>query len=276
MKNRIVCGLLVGSLSLAGMGQDATFKKTRFSSVTMPKEAGVVLTVTDSSVLIKGTKNNGIDLSIPFSSIDSLSYEIAERHRVGEGAALMAISLGAGAILMTTKTKSHWLDIAYHDGANKQAVVLRLDKSEYQDVLSTLENKTGKPIAHLDAKSSAMNPTANSKDRDEVVPYPVDSVASALKPAMESMGCQVKEATSARLECTRPWTKSDGAERTGVGGEKVVATLDPQGERTRVRIITGKGVRGRVYKRNWSSPIYEEMLKNLQKSAVTQAQSRPN
>lgn len=88
MKNSIVCGLLMGSLSLAGMGQDATFKKTRFSSVTMPKEAGVVLTVTDSSVLIKGTKNNGIDLNIPFSSIDSLSYEIAERHRVGEGAAL--------------------------------------------------------------------------------------------------------------------------------------------------------------------------------------------
>jgi hypothetical protein len=276
VKNNVICLALMASLSLAAMGQEATFEKTRFTSVSMPREADVILTVTDNSVLIKGKKANGIDMSIPFASIDNLSYELAERHRVGEGAAVMVLSLGAGAILMATKSKSHWLDIGYHEGAVKQSVVLRLDKSEYQDVLSTLEHNTGKPIARFDAKSSPMNPTANSKDQDEVVPYSAETVVLALKPAMESMGCRIKQATASRVECVRALTKSDGAERTGVGGEKVTATLEPQGEHTRVRIATEKGVRGRVYKKNWSTAIYEKMLKNLQQPAVNQAQSQPS
>ncbi len=42
-------------------------------------------------------------------------------------------------------------------------------------------------------------------------------------------------------------------------------TLEAQGAKTHVRIWTGKGFAGRVGKHNWSTPIYEEMMKTLQK-----------
>ena len=115
----------------------------------------------------------------------------------------MAASLGAGAILMTTETKSHWLAIEYQQGDAKQSTVLQLDKSEYENVIATLEARTGKHIAVLDSKTSSLNPTAESKDMDEVIPFGMDKVVAALKPALESMGCKVTHAKATRIECKR-------------------------------------------------------------------------
>jgi hypothetical protein len=250
--------------------QDVTFNKTRYSSVKNPKEEYVALTITESKILIKGKQTNAIDLEIPYSSIDSLSYEVAVRHRVAEGAALGSL------LLMTTKTKSHWLDIEYHEGGAKETTILRLDKSEYEKVLATLGAKSGKQIAMLNANTSPLNPTAGSKDMDELVPFPMDAVAAALKPAMESMGCNVTHTTSNHIECKREWAKQMDTERTGAGGEKVIARLDAKGEQTRVRIETEKGVRGRLVKKNWSTPIYDEMMKTLQKPAQSATTSGAN
>jgi hypothetical protein len=131
MKKTILSLTLILALGLAGLTQDVTFSKTKYSSVKQPKEADVNLSITDSKILIKGKKVSKkvplIDMEIPFSSIDAMSYELASRHRVQEGTALMAASLGTGAILMTTKTKSHWLAIEYQQGDAKQSTVLQLD-----------------------------------------------------------------------------------------------------------------------------------------------------
>jgi hypothetical protein len=267
MIRRSLSVVLIAALGQAALCQDVTFDKSHLSSVASAKETEVTLTITDTGVLIKGKKKSDIDLSIPFSAIDSLSYEHAERHRVGEGAAVMVVSLGIGAVVMATKTKSHWLDIAYHEGNDAHSLVLHLDKSEYESVLGTLEHKSGKPVARLDAKSSAMNPTAESRDMDEVVPYGLPAVAAALKPAMEDMGCHVRKSSATRIECHRDRSKGGGVERTGVGGEKVTAELNEQDQGTRVLISTEKGFEGHVYKKNWSTPIYQEMLKTLQKPA---------
>jgi hypothetical protein len=141
--------------------------------------------------------------------------------------------------------------------------VLRLDKSEYKKVITTLETKTGMHVATLDSKTSPFDPTSGSKDVDEVIPFGMDKVAAALKPAMESEGCKVTKATAGHLECKRSRGYS---EQTGAGGESVTATLEAQGEQTRVRVETGKGVNGRVGKKNWSMPIYREMMKSLQET----------
>lgn len=263
----VFCLALV-TLAPANRAQDMTFKKTRYSSVKQPKESDVALTITDSKLMIKGKKENGITVEIPYSSIDSMTYELSARHRVGEGAGVMLLSPATGAVLMLTKTKSHWLDVEYHDGEAKQEMILRLDKSEYEKVLSTLEARTGKSIARLDTKTSPHNPTAGSKDVDEVIPFRMDAVAAALKPAMETFGCKVTEAKEKRVECKRG---RGNDERTGYGGEKVTAELQAKGEQTRVRLWTGKGFVGRVRKNNWSTPIYQEMLKTLQKPAQSAA-----
>jgi hypothetical protein len=253
----------------ASLVADTTFEKTRYSSVKQPIEVGVRLTITDSKILIRSTKvgrkMEPVDIEIPFSSIDSMSYELAERHRTKEGAAVMGVSLGAGAVLMATKTKSYWLDIESHEGDAKQSTVLRLDKSEYKDVISTLERATGKQITLVESKGAPFNPTAGSKDIDEVIAFRMDDVVPALKLAMENEGCIVKHSTASRLECNR---KRGVSERTG-GGEKVTATLEAEGEQTHVRIWTGKHFSERTGRDNWSTPVYNEMLKSLQKPAQT-------
>jgi hypothetical protein len=98
------------------------------------------------------------------------------------------------------------------------------------------------------------------EDVDSVIPFELDKVISALKPAMESADCNVKEATANRIECKRPRNNTG---ENGYGGESVTAELEAQGTKTRVRITTGKGFYGRLAKRSWSIPIYEQMIKNL-------------
>jgi hypothetical protein len=265
LKQTMLSLTLTLALVPAGFSQDVTFSKTRYTSLKQPKESAVDLSITDSKILIKGRRVSGITTEIPYSSIDSMSYELAVRHRVSEGAMVMLVSLGTGAVVMATKTKSHWLAIEYHEGDAKQSTVLRLDKSEYRNVIAALEARTGKHIAILESKHSALNPTADSKNMDEMVPFAVDKVGAALRSAMETDGCKVTESTDVRIECKRD---RGGSERTGFGGEKVTAALEAKGQQTRVRIWTGKGVVGRVGKKNWSKGIYQEMMKSLQTQAL--------
>lgn len=273
----LFCVLMVLAMPLLARGaDDVTFHKARYSTVKEPRESDVSLTVTDSKMLIQGTKENGLKIEIPYSSIDSISYEVAARHRVGEGAGVASLSPGVGFVLMATKTKSHWLDIDYHVGDIKQLTILRLDKSEYKNVIAALEARTGKHIGTLDSNRSEFNPTAGSKDVDTVIPYRRDVVASAVKSAMESVGCDVKKTKADHLECKRPWAKGrHDTERTGSGGEKVTAKLDVKGEQTRVRIETEKGFVGRLVKKNWSTPIYEAMMKGLEGPAQSPTASTP-
>ena len=42
--------------------------------------------------------------------------------------------------------------------------------------------------------------------------------------------------------------------------------LSAKGSETRVEIKTGKGFVGRVGKKNWSTPIFDEMMKTLKGS----------
>jgi hypothetical protein len=111
--------------------------------------------------------------------------------------------------------------------------------------------------ATIDSGPSALVPSAGSENVDEVVPFGIDKVIAALKPAMEKKDCPVVEATSNRIECKRP-------HGVGEGGESVTAELEAQGEQTRVRIWTGKGFYGRLAKENWSTRIYEDTVTILQ------------
>lgn len=279
MMKHCIALVLSAVLAPACLAQDAVFNKTKFSSVKMPRQIDVTLRITDSAVKIDGSdrkSGDAVNLTVPFTSIDSLTYELAERHRVREGAAVMVASLGAGAILMATKTKSHWLDIAYRDNDQRQTITLHLDKSEYQDILSALESRTGKHIAMTDAKSNPENPTAGSRDINELVPFGPDAVAAALRPAMESMGCQVEKATPNEIECKRARSNGGGIERTGVGGERVVAKLEASGGKTRVRIETEKGFSDRLSRKNWSTPIYQELLKQFGPQTGSLASSHPD
>jgi hypothetical protein len=99
--------------------------------------------------------------------------------------------------------------------------------------------------------STQVDPTVGSHDEDRIVPFPVDQVRAALKPAMEHCFCKVGKSKPERLECGRGLRPPDS-----IGGtEDVTAILEPQGQQTEVKIRTLKG-----FGKNWSSPIYLETL----------------
>ena len=95
-------------------------------------------------------------VAIPYDQIDKFSYEYTKKHRVTQGAIVMVASLGAGAIVMLTKSKSHRLYIDFHEQNAPKTVVLRMDKNEYKKIIEAVKTHTGKDVQFLgDAKDKS-------------------------------------------------------------------------------------------------------------------------
>jgi hypothetical protein len=111
-----------------------------------------------------------------------------------------------------------------------------------------------------DQAEQADDPSKGSKDVDQIVAYPMNQVLEAAKLAMATYGCDIKKEKPDSVECTR-------SRRMGVfmgsGGEKVTVRVTSKGAETQVVVKTGKGFVGRLAKKNWSTPIFNEILKNL-------------
>jgi hypothetical protein len=99
------------------------------------------------SIVVRVADSNYAD--VPYNTIDKLSYEFSKKHRVTEGAFVMVLWVPAGAVVMLTKSKSHWLYVDYkQDGVPKQLVV-RLHKKEFRNVLTAARAETGKDVANI-------------------------------------------------------------------------------------------------------------------------------
>ena len=109
-------------------------------------------------------------------------------------------------------------------------------------------------------KQTEEDATKGSKDVDEVIQYPMDAVQRAVKIGMQTYGFDIKQEKPDYLEGTR--SRHVGVV-VGSGGEKVTVKLSPESGGTRVKIDTGKGFVGRMGKKNWSTPIFNETLKVL-------------
>ena len=107
------------------------------------------------------------------------------------------------------------------------------------------------------------DPSKDSKDVDQTIAYPLAKVLEAARQALATYGCDVKKEKPDYLECTR--SRHVGV-MVGSGGEKVTVELSEKGAETRVQIKTGKGFVGRLGKKNWSTPIFDEMMKTLKGS----------
>ena len=85
----------------------------------------------------------GSTIKIPYDQIDKFAYEYTKKHRVTEGTIATA-AIGIGAVAMLTKSKSHWLEIAYHEEDLPKTYALRMDKRNYIRILEAVKNHTGK------------------------------------------------------------------------------------------------------------------------------------
>lgn len=127
---------------------DQTFQRTLIPDAK-GNQAPVDLVFRDARQTIEVSVAGRVVTEVPYASIDVLSYEHTQKHRIKQGAVVMVASLGAGAVVMLTKSKKHFLTIEYHDGAAPKELVLRMDKSEYADILNAAKIQTGKDVTGI-------------------------------------------------------------------------------------------------------------------------------
>jgi hypothetical protein len=142
-------------------------EETAFSGVKLADakgkqaEARLIFSDNNKNVVIRVADRDFV--TIPYAQIDKFSYEYTKKHRVTTGAIVMVASLGAGAIVMLTKSKSHWLYIDFHDQNVPKSVVLRMDKGEYKKIFEAIKTHTGKEVEFLGQAKGKAN-KKESKD----------------------------------------------------------------------------------------------------------------
>jgi len=121
---------------------DAKGKQADARLIFSDANSNIVVRVADRAVVL-----------IPYNQLDKFSYEYTKKHRITQGAVVMVASLGAGAIVMLTKSKSHWLYIDFHEQNTAKSMVLRMDKNEYKKIFDAIKTHTGKDVEFVgDAK----------------------------------------------------------------------------------------------------------------------------
>jgi hypothetical protein len=100
-------------------------EETSFHRVQMPNLKGkrikAVLTFSDNDKAVEVHPAKGSAVTVPFSQIDKASYEFTE----------------------VLSSKTHWLQIDYHEQESHKVLVLLMDKHEYIHILDALKAHTG-------------------------------------------------------------------------------------------------------------------------------------
>ena len=142
MKRTGVVVLLILGLLTFGAAEE-----TSFNRVAAPDSKGrltkAVLTFSDDHKAIEVRLLKGSAVSIPYDEIYKCAYEYTKKHRINEESIFTA-PVGVGAIVMLTKSKSHWLEIDYREGEVPKSFFLRMDKHEYLRILDAVKAHTGK------------------------------------------------------------------------------------------------------------------------------------
>ncbi|MBZ5658754.1 MAG: hypothetical protein LAO56_26235 [Acidobacteriia bacterium] len=116
------------------------------SKCTDPKgrQTRAILTFSDNDQAVEVRPAKGDTVTIPYGQIDKSSYEFTKKHRVTQGVLIGAVSPAAGIIVFFTKSKSHWLEVDYHDQDTPKVYVVRMDKHDHVHILEALASHTGK------------------------------------------------------------------------------------------------------------------------------------
>ena len=124
---------------------DANFRGVKLADAK-GKQTDAALIFNDSNQQVVVRVADHDFLTIPYDHLDKFSYEYTKKHRVTQGAVVMVASLGAGAIVMLTKSKSHWLYVDFHEQNVPKSVVLRMDKHNYKAIFQAVKTHTGKEV----------------------------------------------------------------------------------------------------------------------------------
>ena len=157
----VLAGFLL-TLNTLALAEETTFNTCKLADVK-GKQADARLTLSDANKNLLVRVSDRDLVTIPYENLDKISYEYTKKHRITQGAIVMVASLGAGAIVMLTKSKSHWLYIDYREQSVPKNLVLRLDKSDYQKVIASIKTHTGKDVEMLGDAGKAKQKTTQSE-----------------------------------------------------------------------------------------------------------------
>jgi len=148
MTTKARIGRLLLTTLLAG---SATAEEITFRDIQIPSAKGELtngsLTFSDNGQQVMVRTSDGRLLTVPYAQIDNISYEYTKKHRFKQGAVIGMLSPGTGIIVAFTKSKNHWLEIDFHDKNAPGALVLKLDKRDYQKVCNAAKVHVGRDVA---------------------------------------------------------------------------------------------------------------------------------
>jgi len=145
---RITSALLVILVAInLSLAEETSFRGVKLADAKGKQaDASLIFSDNNKDVIVRVADRDFV--TIPYDQIDKFSYEYTKKHRVTQGAIVMVASLGAGAIVMLTKSKSHWLYVDFHEQNAPKTVVLRMDKKEYKNIFEAVKtrNSTSLPV----------------------------------------------------------------------------------------------------------------------------------
>ena len=109
-----------------------------------------VLVVSEKQIQIVKGKEIEI-VSIPVGSVTEISYGQDVHRRIGAAIGVAIFTLGIGALLALTKSKKHFIGLAWVNGDKKGGFAMQCDKNEYRGILNGLEGVTGKKAVDSEA-----------------------------------------------------------------------------------------------------------------------------
>lgn len=154
--------LLVVGISKLTRAEEAAFNGVKVADAKGKQtDARLIFSDSNGTLVVKVADREVVNIA--YSQLDKFSYEYTKKHRITQGAVVMVASLGAGAIVMMTKSKSHWLYIDYHEQDVPKSVVLRMDKNEYKKIFDAVKAHTGKEVEFVGETKSKANKKTNGK-----------------------------------------------------------------------------------------------------------------
>lgn len=148
MKRTISILLMAFAVFSLSFAEETNFRGVKLADAK-GKQADASLTFSDNNKAVIVRVADRDFVTIPYDQMDKVSYEYTKKHRITQGAIVMVASLGAGAVVMMTKSKSHWLYIDYHEQNVPKTLVLRMDKHEYKNIIAAVDTDTGKQVQFL-------------------------------------------------------------------------------------------------------------------------------
>jgi hypothetical protein len=164
VKRIVSVSLLIFLLVNLSLADETAFRRVKVADAKGKQaDASLIFSDNNKNIVIRVADRDFV--TVPYDQIDKFSYEYTKKHRITQGAIVMVASLGAGAIVMLTKSKSHWLYIDFHEQNVPKSVVLRMDKNEYKAIFDAVKTHTGKEVQFLG--DAGKKEKQKDKDKDK-------------------------------------------------------------------------------------------------------------